>query len=187
MDSGHALERGTRQGDEPPVAGWNAEELPSCDGDPDQKGNDGLGHRKGREPMLVGSLVLIPLDKNGITLRYQETGYMMAIEVLVEGQSLASERVANAGLAGRATESCRGLGSSNGSRGKERIEMTKSPNTATIFVDIGEARASRISLALAVSVGVLPVCTKARPTFALVIDRRRPRTGRHQSRTVWRP
>ena len=35
--------------------------------------------------MLVGSRVLIPLDKNGITLGNKETRDWLAIEILIEG------------------------------------------------------------------------------------------------------
>src|SRR5262245_45107432 len=83
--------------------------------------------------MLIGSRILIPLDKNSvITFGKQKTSYRLALKILVECQGLLGKRIANARLA-RAHEHARRLRSSNYPRREERIEMAQGPNVATNF------------------------------------------------------
>src|SRR5262245_45608774 len=116
--------------------------------------------------MLIGSRILIPLDKNSVTFGKQKTGYWLALKILVECQGLPGKRIANARLARRAHEHARRLRGSNYSRREERIEMAQGPNVATNLANVGHACASGISLISAVGIGILSVGSIPRPNFA---------------------
>ena len=52
--------------------------------------------------MLIGSRILIPLDKNAVTFGKQKTSYWLALKILVECQGLPGKRIAIARQARRA-------------------------------------------------------------------------------------